>query len=90
MSLFESRIRKLYFENIDEHDFMSLSDILFEVFGNEVSCSYEKIEDLFYKIPFDDILDAMKWGFGDTEVRESIHTYLKTNKELFFGDRLND
>lgn len=81
MNILESRIRNAYWLEIDKHDKDCLHDTVFNAIN--VMVDDNQLRTIFNKIPFDDILDALKWGFGDTEVRGSIYTYIKANKELF-------
>lgn len=80
MTLLESRIRNTFWLEMDQSDKDSLYDIVFGSY--EISVDESNLRIIFNRIPFDDILDALKYGFMDTEVRESIHTYLKANKQL--------
>jgi len=76
MSDFENKVKGLYWQNIKECDKNCLHDILVEFIDKPTD---KQIEKLFFLLEFDDICDAMKFGMSDTEVRESIYSYVKNN-----------
>lgn len=57
----------------------SLHDIVLEVTGT--SCTEPELHVVFFGLPEDIQCDALKWGIGDTEVRDSIYTHLKKAKD---------
>lgn len=78
-------IKALYWARMDQYDKDSLHDIVFDAFDGIV-VNEHRLWSVFFKIPNDDILDALKYGFSDTEVRESVYTYMKANPQLFLED----
>lgn len=68
---------------IEYDDFYDcLYDCLFEVFGYTVlPTKIDNMVELYNIIPKHLRIDAMKWGIGDTVVRDEIYLEFKKNKD---------
>ena len=74
---FENEIRKLYWENLEKNEKNSFHDVLYEF--TRTLPTEEQVKEAFFKMPFSDICDGMKFGLSDTEVRGNIYTYFQNN-----------
>lgn len=75
----EDTVREALWEYDEEIDW--LEDIITSAYGK--TPTNDNIYHIVYTMPFDDVLDAIKYGFNDTEVRERTYTYLQANPKLF-------
>lgn len=72
---------KIEFE-ISEQELNIIQDILGQFTNFEKQFSKEQLENFVKNLPEDILLEGLKWGFSDTEVREKIYSYIEQNKSL--------
>lgn len=62
----------------EDHDYLRLRDVLVEHYA---SATDNEIVDFVKLIPHGLLCDGLKWGFGDTEVRDNIYAWMLGNLE---------
>jgi len=63
----------------ENHDKNSLHDVMYE--ANNVEPSEEEVKKLFLKLPRSIIGDIVSWGLSDTVVRDSIYTFIQSERD---------
>ncbi|NCQ52276.1 hypothetical protein GW796_10425 [archaeon] len=62
---------------MDNSDWDSLHDVVFDAADMEDSPSRNILEQVIHRIDYCILLDAVKWGFKDTVVRDQIYVFIE-------------
>lgn len=78
-------MKQVLWDKITDTDFNDVAhdaivDVLEESFTNDETIINSRIKQLYFELPMPIIYDGFAYGFGDTEVRESLHEYIRENK----------
>lgn len=77
--MFSKKFKVLLVAEVFKDGYDEMHDVLLEVTGE--SCTEAECHLSFYGLPETIQCDALKWGIGDTEVRDEIYTHFTKVKD---------